>query len=170
MYATKYCKQTYCRPFECKIVHFSIGESGPFLTERLQPSGHCPNARMGSPIPGAGLLFPKSIIRCGICAKTCCTSNQICCLLYTYFHVPFCSMVLCAVYSDVTFGTEKETNLKCLLTVKNHDDCKSSSQESKHDCLQVTLIKLHRCHAVNKSLQLVLPAGWQSVHIHTSVA
>ena len=129
-------------------------------------------ARRALPIPilGVGLLFSKSIIRCGNSAKTCCTSNQICCLLYTYFHMPFCNMVLCAVYTDVTFGTEKEINLKCLLTVKNHYACKSSSQETKHDCLQVTLIKLHRCHAVNKSLQLVLPAGWQSVHIHTSVA
>jgi len=33
--------------------------------------------------------------------------------------MPFCNMVLCVVYSDVTFGTEKETSLKCLLTVKN---------------------------------------------------
>jgi len=34
---------------------------------------------------GVGLLFSKSIIRCRTCQKTCCTSNQICCLLYNYF-------------------------------------------------------------------------------------
>jgi len=33
----EHCKQNYCMHFECKIAHFSISDSGPFLTQRLRP-------------------------------------------------------------------------------------------------------------------------------------
>jgi len=32
-----------------KIAHFLISDSSPFLTHRLRPTGHCPNALMASP-------------------------------------------------------------------------------------------------------------------------